>query len=137
VAIPSSGNLRELEALAPAFICWYVQRPFSTDVKEVLASLELFFRFYPEIGERRSITALEPGEVAARLAALIINTVQPGLVATYSLMQFLGFLHDSGRWSGNPESYRAVQGILFDIISLDMGATRHRMQMEADIAAAP
>jgi hypothetical protein len=126
-----------LEALAPAFICWYVQRPFSTDVKEVLASLELFFRFYPEMGERRSITALKPGEVAARLATLIINTVQPGLVATYSLMQFLGFLHDSGRWSGNPESYRAVQGILLDIISLDMGATRQRMQMGADIAAAP
>jgi hypothetical protein len=120
VATPSSGNVRELETLAPAFICWYVQRPFSTDVEEVLASLKLFFRFYPESGEKRSITALDPAEVAARLASLIIHTVYEGIVATYSLTTFLRFLHDSGRWSGKPESYRAVNGILTDIICLDM-----------------
>lgn len=112
-----------METLTPAFICWYVEHPFSTDVEDVLASLKLFFRFYPEIGENRSITALDPAEVAARLASLIIHTVDEGIVATYSLMQFQRFLEDSGRWSGNPESYRAVNGILMDIICLDMRTT--------------
>ncbi|GGH98356.1 hypothetical protein ACFFGR_01000 [Arthrobacter liuii] len=112
-----------METLTPAFICWYVEHPSSTDVEDVLASLKLFFRFYPEIGENRSITALDPAEVAARLASLIIHTVNEGIVATYSLMQFQRFLEDSGRWSGNPESYRAVNGILMDIICLDMRTT--------------
>ncbi|MDQ1053312.1 hypothetical protein QE394_001240 [Arthrobacter sp. SORGH_AS 212] len=133
---PAPGNIRELESLAPAFICWYVQHPFRTDVEEVLASLILFFRFYPEIGENRSITALKPAEVAERLAALIIHTVHDGVVATYSLMLFLHFLHDSGQWSGNPESYRTVQGILLEIISLDMRATPNGAPTAAVVAAA-
>jgi hypothetical protein len=112
-----------LEALAPVFISWYSQYPCITDVEDVLGSLKLFFRFYPEIGENRSITALDPAEVAARLSSLIIHTVSEGVKATYSLMQFLRFLEDSGLWSGNPESKRAVNGILSDIICLDMRAT--------------
>ncbi|MGC0238640.1 hypothetical protein [Arthrobacter sp. SD76] len=111
-----------MEALTPAFMSWYVQHPFSTDADEVLAGLKLFFRFYPEIGENRSIAALDPAEVAAGLASLIIHTVHEGVLATYSLMQFMRFLEDSGLWSGNPESYRAVTGVLTDIICLDMRA---------------
>ena len=137
VAVPLSDNVRELETLAPAFICWYVQRPFSTDVEEVLASLKLFFRFYPEAGESRSITALDPAEVAARLVSLIINTAHAGLVATYSLMQFLKFLQDSGRWCGNPESYRAVCGILTDIICLDVRSTPSGAETAAGVTASP
>lgn len=136
-AIPSSASVRELEALAPAFTYWYAQRPSSTDVEEVLASLKLFFRFYPEIGENRSITALDPAEVAARLASLIINTVHAGLAAAYSLMRFLKFLEDSGRWSGNPESRRAVNGVLTDIICLDMRSTPIGAETAAVVSAAP
>ncbi|MDQ0798498.1 hypothetical protein [Arthrobacter sp. SLBN-112] len=137
MAVPSSGNVHELETLAPAFICWYVQRPFSTDVEEVLASLKLFFRFYPEIGENRSITALDPAEVAARLASLIIHTVYEGIVATYSLTTFLRFLHDSGRWSGNPESYRAVNSILTGILCLDTCSTPGGAETATVVTAAP
>ena len=137
MAVPSSGNVRELETLVPAFICWYVQRPFSTEVEEVLASLKLFFRFYPEIGENRSIAALDPAEVAARLASLIIHTVYEGIVATYSLTTFLRFLHASGGWSGNPEAYRALNGILTDIICLDMRSTPGGAETTTIVTAAP
>ncbi|MDQ0827337.1 hypothetical protein QFZ60_003510 [Arthrobacter sp. B2I5] len=122
VAVPPSGNVRELEALAPAFIGWYAEHPFIADVGVVLENLRSFFRYYPEFDEERAITALDPYEFAAKLASLIINAVYEGLAAAYSLMQFLNFLHDSGRWSGSPESYRAVNGILTDIICLDMSA---------------
>jgi hypothetical protein len=122
VAIPSSGNVRELEALTPAFISWYVQHPFIADVGAVLENLKNFFRYYPEFDENRAITALDPYEVAEKIASLVINAVYEGFAAAYSLMQFLHFLHDSGRWSGSSESYRAVNGILTDIIWLDTSA---------------
>jgi hypothetical protein len=32
VVRPSSSNVRELEALAPAFIGWYAEHPFIADV---------------------------------------------------------------------------------------------------------
>jgi len=136
VAVPSTGNIQELESLSPDFISWYAQHRFSVDIEEVLESLTLFFRFYPSFEGGRSITALKPAEVAERLAALIIHTVHDGVVATYSLMLFLRFLHDSGQWSGNPESYRTVQGILLEIISLDMRATPNGAPTAAVVAAA-
>jgi len=122
VVRPSPSNVRELEALAPAFIGWYAEHPFIADVGVVLENLKSFFRYYPEFDEKRAITALDPYEFAAKLVSLIINAVYEGLSAAYALMQFLNFLHDSGRWSGSPESYRAVNGILTDIICLDMSA---------------
>ena len=117
---PSSSNVRELEALAPACIGWYGEHPFIADVGVVLENLKCFFRYYPEFDEKRAITALDPYEFAERLASLIISAVYEGLAAAYSLMQFMNFLHDSGRWFGSSESYRAVNGILTDIICLDM-----------------
>jgi hypothetical protein len=129
VVRPSPSNVRELNTLAPAFIGWYGEHPFIADVGAVLENLNNFFRYYPEFDENRAITALDPYEVAAKLASLIINAVYEGLAAAYSLMQFLNFLHDSGRWSGSPESYRAVNGILTDIICLDMGARLRALQM--------
>jgi hypothetical protein len=129
VVRPSPSNVRELETLAPAFTSWYGERPFIADVGAVLDNLKSFFRYYPAFDENRAITALDPYEVAARLASLIINAVYEGLAAAYSLMQFLNFLHDSGRWSGSPESYRAVNGILTDIICLDMSARLRAMPM--------
>ena len=122
VVPPSSSNVRELEALAPACIGWYGEHPFIADVGVVLENLKCFFRYYPEFDEKRAITALDPYEFAERLASLIISAVYEGLAAAYSLMQFMNFLHDSGRWSGSSESYRAVNGILTDIICLDMSA---------------
>lgn len=121
--MPSSGNVRELESLAPAFISWYGEHVFRVDLGEVLESLTCFFRFYPEFNETRTITALEPREVAAKLASLITHAVLEGCMATYSLMRFLNFLHDSGRWSGSPESFRAVHGILEDILCSDLRIT--------------
>jgi hypothetical protein len=129
VPIPSSGNLRELDALAPAFIEWYSQHGFGAEVREVLESLTLFFRFYPEFGETRAITALEPSEVAAKLTSLILNTVYEGITATYCLMQFLRFLTETGRWSGDQESFQAVRGILADIICLDVRATLYTTRL--------
>jgi hypothetical protein len=51
-------------------------------------------------------------------------------------MQYLKFLEDSGRWSGKPESYRAVNGILTDIICLDMRAAASGAETAAVVAAA-
>jgi hypothetical protein len=115
VAIPSPGNVRELEAVAPAFITWYVQHPFSADIEEVLESLTRFFRFYPELKGTRAITALEPAEVTAKLTSLMTHALLEGVMATYSLMRFLDFLHDSGRWSGSQEAFQTMHGILEDI----------------------
>jgi hypothetical protein len=115
VAIPSPGNVRELEAVAPAFIRWYVQHPFRTDIEEVLESLTRFFRFYPELKGTRAITALEPAEVTAKLTSLMTHALLEGAMATYSLMRFVDFLHDSGLWSGSQESFQTLHGILEDI----------------------
>ena len=115
MVIPSPGNIRELEALTPDFISWYAQRQFSADIEEVLESLKLFFRFYPETGDNRPITALDPAEVCARLSSLITNTLFEGVMASYSLMRFLDFLHDAGRWSGSQESFLVVHAVLEDI----------------------
>ena len=127
VAIPSPGNVRELEALAPAFIRWYVQRPFNADIGEVLESLTGFFRFYPELKGTGAITALEPAEVTAKLTSLMTHALLEGVRATYSLMRFLDFLHDSGRWSGSQESFQTIHGILEDIGSSEVRVIiRHR-----------
>ena len=115
VAIPLSGNVRELEAVAPAFIRWYGQHPFSADIEEVMESLICFFRFYPELDATRAITALEPAEVTAKLMSLMTHALLEGVMATYSLMRFLDFLQDSGRWSGSQESFQTLHGILEDI----------------------
>ncbi len=129
---PKSGNsitrhVRELEALAPAFIRWYVQRPFNADIGEVLESLTGFFRFYPELKGTGAITALEPAEVTAKLTSLMTHALLEGVRATYSLMRFLDFLHDSGRWSGSQESFQTIHGILEDIGSSEVRVIiRHR-----------
>ena len=127
VAVPSPGNVRELEAVAPAFITWYVQHPFSADIEEVLESLTRFFRFYPELKGTRAITALEPAEVIAKLTTLMTHALLEGVMATYSLMRLLGFLRDSGRWSGSQESFQTVHGILEDILHSEVQVViRHR-----------
>ncbi|WP_314215606.1 hypothetical protein [Pseudarthrobacter equi] len=112
VAIPSTGNIQELESLSPDFISWYAQRQFGADIEEVLASLAHFFRFYPEFEGTRSITALDPAEVTAKLISLITHTLLEGVKAALSLMRFVNFLHDSGRWSGSQESFQTLHDIL-------------------------
>ena len=125
----SPGNVSELQALAPAFACWYREHWFRTDVRVVLESLTLFFRFYPASKGSGAITALEPADVAVRLASLILGTLHEGITATYCMMQFLRFLRDSGRWSGDEESFRAVHGILTDIIGLDLRVALRDLQV--------
>lgn len=115
VAIPSTGNIQELESLSPDFISWYAQHRFSVDIEEVLESLTLFFRLYPSFEGGRSITALKSAEVSAKLSSLITHTLFEGVMAAYSLMRFVEFLHAAGRWSGSQESFLAVHGILEDI----------------------
>ncbi|WP_156386215.1 hypothetical protein [Arthrobacter sp. Soil764] len=127
VTFPSSGNVRELEALAPAFIEWYGRHQFSADIEEVLESLTHFFRYYPEFDGSRTITALEPAEVIAKLTTLMTHALLDGVMATYSLMRLLGFLRDSGRWSGSQESFQTVHGILEDILHSEVQVViRHR-----------
>ncbi|HEU4666656.1 MAG TPA: hypothetical protein VFS79_03260 [Arthrobacter sp.] len=58
---------------------------------------------------------LEPAEVTAKLTSLMTHALLEGVLATYSLMRFLDFLLDSGRWSGSQESFQALHGILEDI----------------------
>jgi hypothetical protein len=78
-------------------------------------SLTRFFRFYPELKGTRAITALQPAEVTAKLTSLMTHGLLEGVRATYSLMRFLDFLQDSGRWSGSQESLQTMHGILEDI----------------------
>ncbi|WP_307430937.1 hypothetical protein [Pseudarthrobacter defluvii] len=86
-----------------------------------------FFRFYPELEGARAITALEPAEATAKLMSLITHALLEGVMATYSLMRFLDFLHDSGRWSGSQESFQTLHGILEDIVHSEVQVIiRHR-----------
>ncbi len=113
--------------MAPAFIRWYGQHAFSADIEEVMESLTSFFRFYPELDAARAITALEPVEVTAKLTSLMTHALLEGVMATYSLMRFLDFLQDSGRWSGSQESFQTMHGILGDILCSEVRVMiRHR-----------
>jgi hypothetical protein len=50
-----------------------------------------------------------------------------GVMAIYSLMRFLDFLQDSGRWSGSQESFQRMHGILGDILCSEvLVMIRHR-----------
>ena len=131
VAIPSTGNIQELESLSPDFISWYAQHRFSVDIEEVLESLTLFFRFYPSFEGGRSITALKSAEVSAKLSSLITHTLFEGVMAAYSLMRFVEFLHAAGRWSGSQESFQTLHDILEDILHSEVSVRiRYRQAPE-------
>ncbi|KQR04842.1 hypothetical protein ASF72_00040 [Arthrobacter sp. Leaf141] len=127
VVLPSPANVRELEALTPAFIRWFRAGPGNPDATFVVEHLAFFFRFYPRDEETSSITALHPENVAAKMASLLLHTVQEGIVAMYCLMHFVEFLRDSSRWTGDQESFRAVHGLLTDFICIDLRAARQSL----------
>ena len=125
----SDQNIREFETLTPAFVRWYGEQYFNTDVVLVLGHLSDFFRFLPESKRSAGITALEPTRVAAALASLMLQSVDTGVMTAISVSKFLHFLRDSGRWTGNTYSFRAVDGITREIILLDFNAVLSRMRV--------
>jgi hypothetical protein len=120
VALASTRNIRELDSLTPAFVRWYAGQQYRTDVRVVLQHLTGFFHDYPESNRTGPITALEPTEVAPKVATLILGSVDEGVIATICLHEFVLFLGDSGLWTGSQESYRGLDGFLREIIVLDL-----------------
>ena len=84
------------------------------DVSLVLKLLTAFSCIRAEVYGDATVSVVEPEDTAELVALLIERDADFAVLLCGSLLEFVDFLRDEGRWSGTPEGYTAVRRILCD-----------------------
>lgn len=84
------------------------------DVLVVLKLLTAFTCVRAEVYGDATVSVIEPEDTAELVALLIERDADFVVLLCGSLLEFVDFLRDEGRWSGTPEGYTAVRRILYD-----------------------
>ena len=84
------------------------------DVSLVLKLLTAYSCVRAEIYGDVTVSMMEPEDTAELVALLIERDADFAVLFSGSLLEFVDFLRDEGRWSGTPEGYTAVRRILRD-----------------------
>jgi hypothetical protein len=113
-SLASHLSAQELDSLVPAFVRWHSEHPVVRDVSLVLKLLTIFFYTHAEVYGDSTVRAMEPEDTAELVVLLIERDADVAVLYCGSLLEFVDFLRDTGRWSGTPESYKAVRRTLCD-----------------------
>jgi hypothetical protein len=113
-SLASHLSAQELDSLVPAFVRWHSEHPAVRDVSLVLKLLAAFFYIHAEVYGDATVRAIEPEDTAELVTLLIERDTDLAVLLCGSLLEFVDFLRDKGRWSGTPESYQVVRRTLCD-----------------------
>ena len=79
----------------------------------VLEQLTAFFSIYTEISGGAPVTAMDPGRIARFVESFDERNADFASFFCASLLEYLHFLRDTGRWSGSEERYRNLHRVLY------------------------
>lgn len=113
-SLASHQGDQKLDSLFPAFVRWHWGHGIVSDVSVVLKQLTVFFTVCAELDGDARVTAIEPKDMAGLVERLIERDAEFAAVFCGSLIEFVNFLRETGRWAGTRESYQALRCILYD-----------------------
>jgi hypothetical protein len=113
-SLASHQSAQKLDSLVPAFVRWHSEHAVVRDVSLVLKLLTAFSCLRAEFYGDVTVSVIEPEDTAELVALLIERDAHFAVLLCGSLLEFVDFLRDEGRWSGTPEGYTAVRSVLCD-----------------------